>query len=428
MAADPPPPGPSRRTLLTGLAALPVAAATTAAAAERKERRSKKRRDARPTIQHVDVAIIGAGVFGAWTAWHLLRAGKSVRLFDAYGAGHWRASSGGESRVIRMGYGADTLYSEMARDSLKYWKDLSDTASAPIFHNTGVLWFAPAGDSHIDQSLAWLRANRVDHEQGDVSWLQNKYRQIQFYQGETGILETEAGALIAGRGVQEVIADAQIAVERVVMPAPLLSKRTKRHTLPDGGTADHLVYCAGPWLAEIFPQQLMNRIVATRQEVYHFGAPQGDTRFAPPDLPVWADNGGGGLFYGIPDLEGAGFKIAIDRHGPQVDPDTMDRTLTPAGIAEARAYIARRFPGLASAPLIGGRVCQYENSSNGDYLIDRFPGQERVWLVGGGSGHGFKNGPAVGKRVAAHILNAGLAIEPRFSFATKGTVAARTVF
>ena len=414
---------PSRRALLTGLAALPVAA--TAAAAERK---SKKRKPAKPKVQHVDVAIIGAGVFGAWTAWHLLRAGKSVRLFDAYGAGHVRASSGGESRVIRMGYGADTIYSDMARDSLGYWKALSDTASAPIFHNTGVLWFGPAGDAYTAQSLAWLQANRVGHEHGDVRWLQNKYRQIQFYHGETGILETETGALIAGRGVQEVIADAQIAVERVVMPAPLLSKRIKRHSLPDGGTADHLVYAAGPWLAELFPQQLMNKIVATRQEVYHFGAPQGDTRFAAPELPVWADNSNNGIFYGIPDLEGAGFKIAIDRHGPVVDPDTMERQLTPAGIAEARAYIARRFPGLASAPLIGGRVCQYENSSNGDYLIDRFPGQERVWLVGGGSGHGFKNGPAVGKRVAAHILDAKLAVEPRFSFATKGTVAARTVF
>ena len=414
---------PTRRALLTGLAALPVAA--TGAAAERK---SKKRKPAKPKVQHVDVAIIGAGVFGAWTAWHLLRAGKSVRLFDAYGAGNFRASSGGESRVIRMGYGADTIYSDMARDSLAYWKALSDSASAPIFHNTGVLWFGPQGDAYTAQSLAWLQANRVGHEHGDVRWLQNKYRQIQFFQGETGILENESGALIAGRGVQEVIADAQIAVERVVMPAPLLSKRIKRHSLPDGGTADHLVYALGPWLAELFPQQLMNKIVATRQEVYHFGAPQGDTRFAPPELPVWADNSNNGIFYGIPDLEGAGFKIAIDRHGPVVDPDTMERQLTPAGIAEARAYIARRFPALASAPLIGGRVCQYENSSNGDYLIDRFPGQERVWLVGGGSGHGFKNGPAVGKRVAAHILDPKLAVEPRFSFATKGTVAARTVF
>ncbi|WP_033074198.1 FAD-dependent oxidoreductase [Sphingopyxis sp. MWB1] len=422
---------PSRRALIAGLAALPVAASaaiTAPASARDSERRSKKRKAPRPKVQHVDVAVIGAGVFGAWTAWHLVRAGKSVRLFDAYGAGHARASSGGESRVFRMGYGADTLYSEMARESLPFWKALSDSASAPIFHQTGVLWFAPEGGAHSAASRAWLHANKIPHQAGDVRWLQQAYRQIQFYQGEAGLLESEAGALIAARGVQEVIADAGIEVERVVMPAPLLSKRTRRHSLPDGGTADHLVYACGPWLAELFPQQLMHKIVATRQEVYHFGAPQGDTRFAPPELPAWADFNNGRIIYGLPDLEGAGFKIAFDSHGPVIDPDTMERDLTPAGIAAARAYVARRFPGLANAPLIGGRVCQYENSSSGDYLIDRLPGEERVWLVGGGSGHGFKNGPAVGKRVAAHIANASLAIEPRFSFASKGTVAARAVF
>lgn len=414
---------PSRRALIGGLAALPVASVAAAA-----ERRSKKRKPPRAKVQHVDVAVIGAGVFGAWTAWHLVRAGQSVRLFDAYGAGHARASSGGASRVIRMGYGADTIYSEMARESLPYWRALSDSASAPIYHETGVLWFAPEGDSYTAQSLAWLRARDIAHEAGDVRWLQTNWRQIQFYQGEHGLLEKGAGALIAARGVQEVIADAQIAVEPVVMPAPLLSKRTRKHRLPDGGTANHLVYACGPWLAELFPQQLMHKIVATRQEVYHFGAPQGDTRFAPPQLPVWADFNNGRIVYGIPDLEGAGFKIAFDTHGPVIDPDTMERQLTPTGIAAARAYLAQRFPDLADAPLIGGRVCQYENSSSGDFLIDRFPGEERVWLVGGGSGHGFKHGPAVGKRVAAHILNDELPIEPRFSYASKGTVAARAVF
>src|SRR3546814_20839274 len=119
---------PSRRALLTGLASLPVAAS--AAAADRKERRSKKRKPPKPKIQHVDVAIIGAGVFGAWTAWHLLRAGKSVRLFDAYGAGNARRSSGGARRVIRIGYGADAVDSEMARDSPQYWNDISEPASS----------------------------------------------------------------------------------------------------------------------------------------------------------------------------------------------------------------------------------------------------------------------------------------------------------
>lgn len=417
---------PTRRHLLGALAALP--AATSASAAEAPRRSSRRRKDAAPVQNHVDVAIIGAGVFGAWTAWHLVRAGRSVRLFDMYGAAHARASSGGESRVIRFSYGGDALYSDMARRSLDFWRALSATASAPLFHPTGVLWFAPQDDAYMARSLEWLRARGEAHEAGDSGWLARRWPQIRFQAGEAGFLEQATGALIAARGVQEVIADAGVAVEPVVMPAPLPIRKGGRHHLPDGGTADTLVYAVGPWLAELFPQQLGGKIVATRQEVFHFGAPQGDTRFRAPALPAWADFNGGRIVYGLPDLEGAGFKLAFDDHGERVDPDTMDRQLSAAGLARARAYLAARFPALAVAPLVGARVCQYENSSSGDLLIDRLPGQDRVWLVGGGSGHGFKHGPAVGERVAAHVLNPAHPVEPRFSYATKGMVAARTVF
>ena len=99
-----------------------------------------------------------------------------------------------------------------------------------------------------------------------------------------------------------------------------------------------------------------------------------------------------------------GFKIAFDRHGAEVDPDTQDRRVSGEGVDAARAYLAQRFPGLADAPLVHSRVCQYENSSNGDFLIDRLPGFDRVWLVGGGSGHGFKHGPAVGALVPIYVL------------------------
>jgi sarcosine oxidase len=413
---------PTRRAMMTGLAAAPMAAA-----AAEPSRRSKRRRDPGARPPHVDVAVIGAGVFGAWTAWHLVRAGKTVRLFDAYGAGHARSSSGGESRVIRMAYGADSIYSAMAMESLPYWQALSDGASSPILHKTGVLWWATTDDAYTAQSREWLKTSGVAHETGDANWLQQRWQQIRFYNNEVGILETGTGALIAGRGVQEVVADAGLIAERMVMPAPLPVRKSKAHHLPDGGTADHMVYAVGPWLAELFPQLLRDRIFVTRQEVLHFGAPQGDTRFAPPQLPVWADTNGA-VFYGIPDLEGQGFKLAFDEHGPRVDPDSHDRRVSEASVARARAYLSQRFPALADAPLIHSRVCQYENSSNGDFLIDRLPGTERVWLVGGGSGHGFKHGPAVGKRVAAHVLDPALAVEPRFSLATKGTVAARTVF
>jgi len=93
----------------------------------------------------------------------------------------------------------------------------------------------------------------------------------------------------------------------------------------------------------------------------------------------------------------------------------------------ARKYVARRFPALRDAPIVETRVCQYENTSNGDFLIDRHPEMENVWFAGGGSGHGYKHGPAAGEYVAGQLLD-GARAEPRFSLDTKATTQNRAVF
>ena len=182
-------------------------------------------------------------------------------------------------------------------------------------------------------------------------------------------------------------------------------------------SAEAFVFACGPWLPKLFPDLLGDKIQPSRQEVYYFGAPAGDVRFTSPALPTWIDFKGEA--YGLPDIEGRGVKVAIDRHGEPFDPDTGDRVVTREGLAEARRCLARRLPSLQDAPVIETRVCQYENTSNGDFLIDRHPAFENVWLVGGGSGHGFKHGPAVGEYVAARINGNSEGIEPRFTLATK---------
>lgn len=379
-----------------------------------------------PESAVVDVAVIGAGVFGAWTAWHLKKAGLSVALIDQYSPGHARSSSGGESRVIRVSYGGDPLYSSMAVDSLAQWDALSQRQTQPILHKVGVLWFSTDDDASAKQSLEWLRASGLDRWEGDAAALRARFPQMRFADNETGFMETGTGALIAGRGVQAVVADAGLEAIRAKVDAP--TRMADGLYEVAGRYARQLVFACGPWLPKIFPDILGGRIFVTRQEVYHFGANAGDKRFAPPALPVWADSNAQDFAYGFPDLEGQGFKIAFDTHGEEVDPDTQNRQVSAEGLARMRNYLKNRFPDLAEAPLIHARVCQYENSSNGDFLIDRLPGHDNVWLVGGGSGHGFKHGPAVGKRVAAHILDAKTPVEPRFSLATKATKQNRTVY
>src|SRR6185295_5421087 len=96
-----------------------------------------------------DVAVVGAGVFGAWTAYQLRQSGADVLLIDAYGPGNSRASSGGESRIIRMGYGPDAIYTRMAQRSLTQWQELFGRINRPqLFQQTGVLWLAREKDSY----------------------------------------------------------------------------------------------------------------------------------------------------------------------------------------------------------------------------------------------------------------------------------------
>ncbi len=144
-------------------------------------------------------------------------------------------------------------------------------------------------------------------------------------------------------------------------------------------------------------------------------------------MPGWADFNAGDMYYGFPDLEARGVKFAHDKHGVLVDPDTQSREPTRAALEEVVAFRDRRFPLLRGAQLTGAEVCQYENSSNGDFLIDRHPTMTNVVLVGGGSGHGFKHGPEVGRLAAALVSGGGAQAEPRFSLATKGETQRREV-
>ena len=370
-----------------------------------------------------DVAVVGAGVFGVWIAERLTRAGASVALIDQYGVGHARASSGGETRVTRYSYGGDPLYAEMARESLLAWKELSARAPTPLFYNAGVLWFSPAGDDYMAKSVAYLAQTNTPHRKMDRRALERTYPQMRFFDGEAGFLEEETGALVAGRGVQTVAAAAKIPVA-VAKAGPPKKSHGAFEPAP-GVTAKRLVYACGPWLPRVFPKLLSAKIAATRQEVLHFGPAAGDARFAPPMLPVWADFNAGDLVYGIPDLEGQGFKFCFGGVGVEIDPDTEDRRVAPETIAKARAYLARRFPDLKDAPLVHSRVCQYENSWNSDLVLDRHPEIEDVWIAGGGSGHGFKLGPAVGRYLAERIADPSKPAEPRFALSAMKPVTER---
>ncbi len=379
-----------------------------------------------------DTVVVGAGVFGAWTAWELRRRGQTVLLVDAVGPAHARASSGGESRMTRSLYGADLVYTRMALESLSDWHWLSGRSGLPILHPTGVLMFFPRQEPFATQSIAAHRELGLPVEVLDRPELQRRWPQVNWAGIEFGLFEPRFGALMARRAVQALVAEfvaaggdyLTAAVEPPGGAGRVDEVRTRAgERLPAG----NFVFACGPWLPALLPAVLGTKIFPTRQEVFFFATPAGDDRFLGHRLPGWADFNGGDIYYGFPDLESRGFKIAHDSHGSRFDPETGDRQVTAAGLANIRRYLDRRFPLLAGQPLVESRVCQYENSSNGDLLIDRLPGWDNAVVVGAGSGHGFKHGPAAG-RYAADLVRGDLrAVEPRFSLASKGSLQDRQV-
>jgi len=364
------------------------------------------------------IVVVGCGCFGAWTAYHLARGGHQVAIVDAYGPGNSRASSGGETRVIRMGYGRRDIYTRWSMRSLEMWKALAAETATALFRPTGVLWMAGAGDTLVAETMQTLERLHVRHERLSPGELESRWPQVDFRSIEHGVHEPDSGVLMARRAV------AIVADRAVRAGARFVTARVDAIGFRGQFAADAFVFACGPWLPKVFPDVLGHRIFPSRQEVLYFGTPPGDARFAPPSLPAWIDFGE--EMYGVPDVESRGVKAALDRHGPPFDPDTGER-IAAETVGVVREYVERRFPALRGAPIVASEVCQYENTSNGDFLIDRHPAFDDVWLVGGGSGHGFKHGPALGEYVARLVVEGG-APDECFALATKQTVQTRTVF
>jgi monomeric sarcosine oxidase len=379
----------SRRELLAAMTAMPLLNSISPA-------RSKK----------LSVAVIGAGAFGGWTALHLLRRGGQVTLVDAWGPGNSRASSGGETRVIRGTYGPDGIYTRMVARSLALWKENEARWNRKLYYKTGALWMVSGQDDQYEkESLRSLKDAGLEFEELSSREAAKRYPQINFDGVKWAIYEKDAGYLTARRAC-ELVMEAFIKEGGSFRLAsarrgPLEGGEMQSIELSDGSRllADQYVFACGPWLGKLFPDVIGNLIAATRQEVFFFGVPAGETRFQEDRMPVWIDHGEK-FIYGIPGNEWRGFKVADDTRGDPFDPTDGERTPSADGIKAARKYLAFRFPALKDAPLVESRVCQYENSPDHNFIIDRHPGARNVLLVGGGSGHGFKHGPVVGERAA----------------------------
>src|SRR5262245_35802038 len=303
----------------------------------------------RAAEQQRHVAVIGAGAFGGWTALALRRRGARVTLIDAWGAGNPRASSGGETRVIRAIYGKDAAMTRMSARSLALWRENERRFGVTLFRPTGVLWMVGEDDAYVRDSLPNVRAAGLAVDELAIPEAAGRWPQIRFDGVRRVLFEKDAGYLLA-RDACDAVVRAFVAAggeyrQAEARPLAALSSGGIGPLALGDGTilaADVYVFACGPWLGTLFRHWIGDKVRPTRQELFVFGPPAGDLRFTDATLPVWIDLGER-LLYGIPASGHRGFKFGDDTRGPLFDPTSGDRTPGAEAARAARAALARRF-------------------------------------------------------------------------------------
>jgi sarcosine oxidase len=385
-------------------------------------------RGAASSPKSVDVAVVGAGVLGAWTALSLARRGLRVTLVEQHSPGHARSSSGGESRLIRCAHGDDAMFTEMARRSLSGWDELEEESGRRLLVRSGIAWFARREDGWEAASARTLAAAGIPAERLEGREAAALFPSLRTDDLAFVLHEPESGVLHARLAVQSCVEVAQRHGARVVTgrAEPRADGGVRITAADDEGrggdralAADRVVWACGPWLPRVLGAAVAALdLRVTKQDVTFFGA---DPRWATPPTPGWVDYDGAA--YGLGDLDGRGVKCAPDVVGPDFDPDLGERVLSADNKERARAYLAHRFPALADAPLLGSRTCQYTLTPDTAFVIAPHPEHEGSWVVGGGSGHAFKHGPAVGAHVADLVTGAA-APHPRFALGPRRAASA----
>jgi sarcosine oxidase len=321
--------------------------------------------------------VVGAGVFGASTARELARRGWDVRLVEQYAAGNVRSGSGGDTRLMRSSHGDAEWYTLLARRALELWRELEAETRVQLFEPVGLAWFETGDDDFTRRSEQTLGRLGIACERLTPEESKRLFPSLGVDDLRSTLYEPEAGVLYARLATRTL--------------ARGLRVESAHATPTDPPRADVVVWACGSWLPTLFPELVQQRI--SRRDVFFVGV---DGSWA--GTPAFCDYAG--PYYGHGELGGLGLEVAWDGPGEEIDPDEVERLPDPESEQLARAYLARRFPALAGAPLIGSRVCQYDLTADTHFLFDRHPERAGWWLLGGSSGHGFKHGPALGEYVA----------------------------
>ena len=274
-----------------------------------------------------------------------------------------------------------------------------------IFDKKAIWMFRGIDPAYAEQSMPLMTDMGYQLKEVSIEELKVAYPQIYFGDITTAFVEHDAAYLLASASCQQVFQHfgkkGGKYVEGKVMELISSEDRITGVKLEDGQKleADFFVLACGPWLKQLVPE-MAPIIKVSRQEVYYFDTPEEYNQ-----LPIWVEfREGEEMFYGIPDHFNQGFKFAYDERTWSLDPDKDERGITPEILAKMEGVLKNRFPLLKDAGVIKHHTCVYENSPDGDFIIDKVPGASNAMMMAGSSGHGFKMGPALGELITEYLL------------------------
>ena len=324
--------------------------------------------------------VVGAGVFGAATARELDRRGLDVTLVEQYAPGNVRSGSGGDTRLLRFSHGEEDWYTLSARRSLELWLELEARGRpAPLRAGRASRGSRRADGDFTIRSEAALRRLGIPCERLTPEEARRLYPSLGGDDLRSVLFEPDAGVLYARRATQALARGLRVETRPRDAGRPARGRRRRLGLR---------LVAAGPLPG---PRRAADLARATSSS----SAPAAS----------WAGTPG------FCDYDGAVLRPrrprrARDQGRARRPPATRSTRTRSSGCRLAaneqlaREYAARRFPSLAGAPIVGARVCQYDLTADTHFLVARHPERPDWWLVGGGSGHGFKHGPALAEYVA----------------------------
>lgn len=370
----------------------------------------------------MNVGVVGAGIFGLSSALALQRRGHRVTVFDRALPPAQDAASTDRTKALRFEYGgACPLYVPLVEEARTLWRELEVGAPGPLYVESGVLALAATWDESRHE---WLSHNYLVEHGWPVELLEVEAAKARFpqfnYDGIAAVTWNPQGGYVrAADAVRATLKAFREAGGVVVAPArvhAIEEDAEAAHIALSDGEAfefDAALVCAGAWFRALGLAR-DDFVRPTRQAVTYYRPPaEFAGSFAPPAFPVWMHDLAESGWYGMP-LDDGVLKVARHRPGEPADPDAP-RTVPPSEREDSRAFVARALPGIKTNWYAEDRGCLYAMTDDGNFVIDRVPDRARTFVAGGGSGHGFKLGPAVG-RLAADLVERGVPPVSAFAF------------